>query len=289
MSIVAALLTLAALATWGGALHPAADTLAVMRLPLVALAGTAVIWTNWPRRLRWPLAGLALLVLGQAAGLKLTTPEPGAFTVYQKNLWYGNTGYRDVAQDILAQAPDVVTLQEVSRHNDPLLDLLRAEYPHQHRCNSYGWGVVVLSRHPMMPGQALCSTGRGLSGARVATPDGPVWVLSLHLFWPWPHEQRPQAEQIEALVDGLEGPVILSGDFNMVPWGSDVRRLALATGVERAGPMRPTYWLRLAGWPLAIPLPLDQVWATGGGRAELRPRLGSDHAGVLARVHLDAD
>lgn len=286
---VAAGLGLLALASWGGPLHPAGDTLSVLRVPLLVLAALAVIWTAWPRRLRWPAAGLCLLALGQVGGMKLYAPAPGPFTVYQKNLWYGNPQAEALASEIIAQAPDVVTLQEVSAGNRRVLDLLRPGYPHQHLCTSHGWSVAVLSRHPVVAGETLCSQGRGLAGLRVSLPEGPVWVLSVHLLWPWPHGQRPQADRIEALVTGLEGPVVLAGDFNMMPWGSDVRRLVRATGVRRAGPLAPTYWLRPFDLPLALPLPLDQVYATGGGAASVRPLLGSDHAGVLARVVLDAD
>lgn len=286
---VAVGLGLLALATWGGVVHPAADTLAVLRVPLLVLAALAVIWTSWPGGLRWTVAGLCLLALAQVVWMKAQRPDPGAFTVYQKNLWYGNLQHEALAAEIAGLNPDVVTLQEVSRHNDRILDILRGAYPHQHRCTSYGWSVVVLSRHPLVSGQTLCSSGRGIAGAQVSRPGGPVWVLSVHLKWPWPHGQRPQVDRLETLIDGLTGPVVLSGDFNMMPWGSDVRRLARATGVRRAGPLRPTYWLRQEGWPLSVPLPLDQVWATGGGRIKRRPMIGSDHAGLLARVSLDAD
>ncbi|WP_176445300.1 endonuclease/exonuclease/phosphatase family protein [Maliponia aquimaris] len=285
MKSVAAGLALLALASWAGPLHPAADALAVLRVPLLVLAALAVIWTSWPRRLRWPVAGLCLLALGQVGGMKLYAPAPGPFVVYQKNLWGGNPQAEAMAAEITAQAPDVVTLQEVSTRNRHLLDLLRPGYPHQYLCA----GVAVLSRHPVVQGETLCVKGGGLAGLRVSLPEGPVWVLSVHLFWPWPHDQRPQAERIEALVTGLPGPVVLAGDFNMTPWGSDVRRLVRATGVRRAGPMFPTFWLRPSGLPLAVPLPLDQVYATGGGAARVRPLLGSDHAGVLAGVFLDAD
>ncbi|MGP6085373.1 endonuclease/exonuclease/phosphatase family protein [Antarctobacter jejuensis] len=289
MKSVAAALILLVLATWAGPLHPAGDTLSVLRVPLLVLAALAMIWTTWPLWLRGTVAGLCLVALGQVVWMKTTAPVPGGFTVYQKNLWFGNLQTDALARDILSQSPDVVTLQEVSRHNDRVLNLLRADYPHQHRCNSYGWSVVVLSRHPVVAGQTLCSSGRGLAGLQVSMPQGPVWVLSLHLFWPWPHEQRPQATKIAAMIDGLKGPVVLAGDFNMMPWGSDVRRLVHAAGVRRAGPLIPTYWLQQEGWPLSVPLPLDQVWATGGGRVHSRPQIGSDHAGLLARVHLDVD
>ncbi len=286
---VAAGLLLLVLASWAGPLHPAGDTLSVLRVPLLVLAALALIWTTWPRRLRWSVAGLCLLALGQVVWMKYQTPTPGGFTVYQKNLWYRNPQHEALAAEILGQKPDVVTLQEVSRQNERVLDLLRADYPHQQRCASRGWSVVVLSRHPVVAGQTLCSVGRGLAGVQVSLPEGPVWVISVHLIWPWPHGQRAQAERLEAMIQGLAGPVVLSGDFNMMPWASDVRRLARATGVQRAGPLVPTYWLRPDGWPISVPLPLDQVWATGGGLIETRPQVGSDHVGILARVHLDAD
>ena len=285
---VAGLLGVLALATWAGPLHPAADTLAVIRLPLVAAFALAVIWTDWPRVLRWPLAGLCLLVLGQAVAMKLVSPEPGSFVVYQKNLWHGNPQVAALAADILAHGPDVITLQEVSIRNRILLDRLRAEYPYQHLCPFSGWnGLAVLSRHPAVAGGTLCSQDRGLAGLWIAMPEGLVWVLSVHLHWPWPHGQRPQANRLKTLFTGLRGPVVLSGDFNMMPWGSDVRRLAAATGTRRVGPMRPTYWLDLGR--VKVPLPIDQVYASGGGRAESRPLIGSDHAGIVARVWLDED
>lgn len=286
---VAVLLALLALATWAGPLHPAADSLAVIRVPLLVLAALALIWTAWPRALRWPLVGFCLLALGQVAWMKLHAPAPGDFTVYQKNLWYGNRQSEALAREIRSQSPDVVTLQEVSGENRQVLDLLRADYPHQFLCADGWWGGAVLSRHPVVAGESLCSAERGLAGVRVSMPRGPVWVLSVHLEWPWPRGQRPQTDRLAPMVDSLEGPVVLAGDFNMMPWGSDVKRLVAATGVRRAGPLLPTFWLKPRGWALSAPLPLDQVYATGGGRAERRPLLGSDHHGVLARVHLDAD
>tara|TARA_R100000789_G_scaffold34375_4_gene37656 strand:- start:12086 stop:12994 length:909 start_codon:yes stop_codon:yes gene_type:complete len=291
---VAAVLTLLVLASWAGPLHPAGDTLAVVRAPLLALAALAVIWTSWPRGVRWPLAALALLALGQVVAMKLVAPAPGAFSVYQKNLLYRNAQIPQLSQDILAAAPDVITLQELTGRNGEILDRLAPDYPHRTTCPFYSWSRnAVLSRHPILPGGTLCLSGQGIAGLHLDTPQGPVWVLSLHLRWPFPHGQGAQAAALEQVIAGLEGPMVLSGDFNMVPWGHSVRRLTRAAGLRRAGPLRPTYWLAPHGWPagqvLSIPLPLDQVWSPGGGKAENRPLFGSDHAGVLARVHLDAD
>ncbi|WP_323772031.1 endonuclease/exonuclease/phosphatase family protein [Antarctobacter sp.] len=289
MKSVAAILCLLALATWAGPIHPAGDSLAVIRVPLLVLAALAVIWTDWPRHLRWPLAGMCLMAVGQVGGLKWQEPAAGDVTIYQKNLWYGNRELDVLAADILAHAPDVVTLQELTVHNRQVLNILRPVYPHQHLCESNAWSVAVLSRHPVVQSSEMCSNGRGFAGVQVALPQGPVWVLSVHLFWPWPYNQRPQAERLEQMVAQLQGPIVMAGDFNMMPWGSDVRRLVRATGVQRAGPLSPTYWLHPLGGPLSIPLPLDQAYAPGGGKVSVRPLLGSDHAGVLAKVRLDAD
>ena len=292
---IAVILTALALGTWTGPLHPLGDTLAVLRVPIVALAALAVIWTGWPRLLRWPLAALALVILGQVVAMKLATgPTPGAFTVYQKNILYRNARIPQLSEDILAQATDVITLQELTTRNGVILDRLAAAYPHLVTCPNFSWSRnAVLSRHPVVPGQTLCVPGQGLVGAQLDTPQGPVWVLSLHLRWPWPHGQGAQAARLQEVIADLEGPVVLAGDFNMMPWGHSVRRLTVAAGLRRAGPLRPTYWLAPFGWrtqwALTVPLPLDQVWAPGGGKIEIRPNLGSDHAGVLARVHLDAD
>ena len=190
VSIVAGFLVLAALATWGGALHPAGDSLAVARLPLVALAALVVIWTGWARWLRWGLAGVALVVLGQAVVMKLATPSPGVFSVYQKNLLYRNAQIPELAADMLAQAPDVITLQELTSRNGDILDRLAPVYPHRATCPFYSWSRnAVLSRHPVLPGGTLCLPGQGVAGLHLDTPQGPVWGLSVHLRWPWPHPQ----------------------------------------------------------------------------------------------------
>ncbi len=76
-------------------------------------------------------------------------------------------------------------------------------------------------------------------------------------------------------------PVLVGGDFNMVPWSHTLARFAQATGTERAGSI--LYTLPLAGgW---VALPIDHVLVPRGmGRSGTRrlPLLGSDHHGVLA-------
>ncbi|MBV2361382.1 endonuclease/exonuclease/phosphatase family protein [Thalassococcus sp. CAU 1522] len=275
--IVAALLGGLLAGSFAGALHPAGDSLAVFRLPIAVLFALVVTWSDWPRRLRWPLAALALVPVAQILALKAEAGPEGIVTVYQRNLLFKNTEIEAIAADIAEHLPDVITLQEVSDHNAALLDRLAVSHPHRVFCRFTGWsGMAVLSRYPAET--EICSDGRGLAGLKVTLPEGPVWVLSLHLHWPWPHGQSGQRDALLPVLAGLDAPVILGGDFNMVPWSHNLRAIARTTQTRRAGPLAPTLVIR------GVPLPIDHVLAPGGGRVQVLPRLGSDHLGLLARV-----
>ncbi len=266
-----------------GYFHPVGDSIAVFRLPL-ALIFIIASFLAYGRR--WlVICGMAFGVF--AAGTTLSGKLParqggGAdVLVYQKNLWFANSQIEELANDIRDRAPDVVTFQELSDRNNAILRLLADDYPSQVICPFTSWsGMAVLSRWPMV--QEICSERRGFAAMEVDGPDGRYWIASIHLHWPYPHGQRAQALVIEDFLRDLSGPVILSGDFNMVPWGYDVKRLAQAAGVVRAGVQQPTLIIR------NVPLPIDHIFAPGGGETERLPKLGSDHFGLLGRVFLES-
>ena len=133
-----------------------------------------------------------------------------------------------------------------------------------------------MSRWPLS--QGYCSPHRTVAAARVAHPDGPLWAVSVHLVWPYPHEQAEMLDRALPFLQGIEGRAVVAGDFNMVPWGQSVRRIARATGTERVGPLFHT--IEVEGFPLAI----DHVYSNGRGTVARRPLLGSDHAGLVARL-----
>nr|WP_253913237.1 endonuclease/exonuclease/phosphatase family protein [Pseudoruegeria sp. HB172150] len=185
--------------------------------------------------------------------------------------------------DIHATAPDVLTLQEVTDNNRALLDGVRDILPTQFWCRFQTVGGVALaSRWPLIEGTETC--GVGLAAVQLETPHGPLWLVSVHYYWPWPHGQAHQVERLLPVLETLQGRVVIGGDFNMVPWGSSVGRLAHATNTERIGRALISF-ARLG--PL-LPLPIDQVHAPRGatGAVTLRPLLGSDHHGLLARIGL---
>lgn len=262
-----------------GALRPVGDSLAVFRfglcLCLLALAA-ALRARPLPALL---VVGLACAGMASVLWYKLPQGAPGAITIYQKNLFHQNSDLMGVADDILATKPDFVTLQELSVANDALLDRLSTAYPHQHICRvTQRSGIAVLSQIKPV-GDGTCSRRYGLAQITVDLPQGRHHVASVHLSWPFP---GAQPRQIRHLIDDLEAlahPILLAGDFNMVPWSHALSDVAHASGTRHAGPARTTF---LIGF---VPISIDHVFAPGGGRSVTRPLLGSDHFGVLAKVH----
>ena len=131
-----------------------------------------------------------------------------------------------------------------------------------------------------VPGAAVCAPGLAAIQAILPTSQGeqPVWIVSVHLHWPWRHSQQEHVAEFIPVLAGLEGPVAMAGDFNMVRWGHSVRQMATAARVVPAGPSNGTF----LGFAPLLTLPIDHAFATVGGRLEQRPALGSDHLGLLA-------
>lgn len=269
---------------------PLGDAMAVVRPHIIALGVPVALGLMLASQRRLgAIVALALITSATATffdwrGVALR--GSGTLTLYQKNLlWNGATG-ADLLADIRATQPDFITLQEVSRENVAVFDALAAAYPYQRRCVSQGnGGIAILSRYPLGAPGAGCDVGDGIVVARVALPDGrSFWLGAVHLNWPYPFDQARQVPGIIAGLGELDGPIVISGDFNMVPWGSAVRRIAAAADTARLG----GYGLTFPSFGPLAPLAIDHVLIPLAAKGEIdrRPRFGSDHFGLLARFTL---
>ena len=260
----------------------ASDSFAVVRLPLAALLfiGALFVTQGWPRKAALSVAFFSAISIFWHF---LPLASKGEVIVYQKNMYFGNANVLRAAEDIAKSNAMVAFLQEVPRRHEVILQPeLSKTFPFWHWCSFTGvGGTAIASRWPMIEGTEKCPLVRGLSMVQAKGPAGPVWLVSLHMHWPWPFGQAAQLEQVLEELKDLDGPVILAGDFNMVPWSSALSRVAKASGTQRAGGVKPT--LHKEG----IPFPIDHVLSPKGGQIEIRPRLGSDHSGVIAYVTLD--
>jgi len=273
-----------------GSLHPLADSLAVFRFHIgwFALIGALIVlWFGWKR------SGLAAGALSLAAigaiwwsYFPQSPSKPLTYSVYQKNLSFRLGDGTTLIQDMLDSNADFITLQEVTLCNTEILNGLKATYPSQMLCKfaSVG-GVAVASKFPTVNDTIVCDERNGIVAIQVVTPDGPIWIVSIHLHWPYPFGQAVQVSQIVPILENLTGPVVLAGDFNMVPWSYTMTQIETATRSRRVGATNGTF--RLKG---TVTIPIDHVLAPTNclGEVTTLDLLGSDHHGVLARFPLEA-
>ena len=285
-AVVKAGLVLALFALIGGymgRLHPLGDSLSVGRgAAAAAVFLLSLLAIVAGMRLAAFGAILLSILTGTSVALAYLWPgPPGTFALYQKNLFYANSALAEVEADIRAADPVAITLQEVSPANTALLAALGDAYPHQFHCTQgTRGGTAVLSRAEPVPGAQVCVPG--LAAMQVRLEDRDLWIVSVHLSWPWPYDQADHVASLLPVLQGLEGPVVMGGDFNMVRWGWSVQRLAAYARVMPAGPMRGTF----GGLIPHVELPIDHVLAPRGGRVTYRDALGSDHRGLLAMLAL---
>lgn len=268
------------LAGFGGAVHPALDSLTVVRLPLAGSLVALAVFPSIRRPLGWGLSGCAGLTIAfHLAGWPIGLDRTGSFTIYQKNISPQNDAIADIIADIRAVDPDVITLNEVSALNRAFLTRALPDYPVQHHCYTGSWaGIVIFSRLPEAGGIPVCAPEfRAFGAIEVITDDGPGWVVAVHLHWPFPFDQPRDVTHLKQALALLEGPKVLVGDFNAMPWSHAVRSSARAADVRYLGPRRAT-WTREG-----IYLPIDHVLAERG-HVERRAAIDSDHRALAARV-----
>ena len=267
--------------SFAGEVHGLGDSLAVFR-PIVLIGCLVVSGLVWRWRGAQVLAVLACLAaLWHGAGfLPHGNPRDRVdLTLYQKNMLFRPSDRTLQMADLRQANADVVTLQEVSRVNLAMLDNISDLYPYQLVCDAHSVGkVAVLSRTPLL--HETCSRAPGMASAVTDVRGILVQVVSVHIYWPWPHSQQDHATALIKEISQLAGGVtVIGGDFNMVASGRTLAWFEQATATARVGRLVRTF--DLFGYPLGI----DHVLATGGaGTLSVRPQLGSDHFGLVASV-----
>lgn len=283
-ALLKTLLMLAILALAGGYLgwlHPMGDALAVVR---IYAAGAVAFLAVLSIRAGLKLAAfgamlLALIVAIQVSLVQFWPGPPGRILIYQKNMLYRNDNLAGLEADIRDVAPLALTLQEVSEPNTAMLTALADILPHQVHCTEgRRGGTAIATSLPPVAGSEVCLPG--MSALQVTWNERQIWLVSVHLQWPWPYDQADDVPDLRRALEKMEGPVLMAGDFNMVRWGHSVTALAHSARAVPAGPSRGTF----LGFAPVVYLPIDHAFAPNGGRIRLRGALGSDHLGFTAEL-----
>jgi endonuclease/exonuclease/phosphatase (EEP) superfamily protein YafD len=303
--------TLSILALFGFAV-PELDLLnhaQIFLLPgtLVGLALVAIVLRG-----RWRGVALIYVFVGLAASANVMVPEfvnsmrgyPTPFAnpvirMMTHNLFGMNYEMAKVSAAIFAEDPDIIVFQEYfGEQATDLHPLLRAKYPYFVRCRGgKRANLGMYSRIPFeqvedgaCPDNAYVTERTAHILARFETAEGKSFsVITTHMDWPIPvARQREQLNALSGVVDTIEGPMILAGDFNSTPWSYALRDFVARNGLVRETVNLVTYplrWFYFGRWRDTVPfLPLDHVMTRGGivvHELHAGRRTASDHLPVV--------
>ena len=185
---------------------------------------------------------------------------------------------------------DVAVLEEFSPANADQLAALLPRLPHRYFAEQEGiWGVVILSRWPLLGPQPATRDGQLFAArADVDLGDRKFRLYGAHLNWPVvPAAARVRNAQLRALGRELAEctqACVAVGDFNVTPWSSHFRGVLENSGVRdcAAGKGLLTTWF--SGLPAVLRIRIDQCLAAGAvSVADVRvgESLGSDHFATI--------
>lgn len=293
-----------ALLVLGGVDNRAVDLLAQFTAPvliatLLLTVGLGLLRIKAPAGLGAFTSLLLALTVWPQWFPEASAPDPDAaiVRVYSANLFYRNNDTARIVRSIEAADADIVVLIELA--SDPALKInqLLAGYPYraasmrldQTRGPSRS---VIASRWPLTA-RADPPDGLHAVAATVRTPLGPINVVGVHLTRPWPFQhswgQISQTMALRAVVEPLDGPVVVAGDFNSVSSARIGKQVRRDIGL-RPAPGFPGTWP--GGLPSALGITIDQVYASPDlafvSRRLGRPT-GSDHRPVVTEITRAAD
>jgi endonuclease/exonuclease/phosphatase (EEP) superfamily protein YafD len=300
--VLAGVAALAALAAQGGRTSLLLDLLGQFALVFLAAGLAALVLAlvvrRWARKAVAALGFVTIIASGallapeflRDAGPTAAADAPRQIKVIQFNALRVNDNIAGAVDWIVAQHPDIVTVQETRRD---LRDALVART---------GWQVagaagdlMIFSRAPRirMDRPALAEERLHWVNATYPSTSGPYEVVTVHLDWPLGPSQSAQWAGLADLVRRLPNDrLIVAGDFNAAPFAFAMRRGERALGLQRrdrALASFPAKWQ--AAGPVRSPvpiLPIDHVYAGRGWatvKVERGPSgLGSDHYPLIVTL-----
>jgi endonuclease/exonuclease/phosphatase (EEP) superfamily protein YafD len=241
--------------------------------------------------------------------------EPGArpagaqaITVYQHNVWANHPDPERVVDGLLASNADIAALVEV--RDDvyaPFATTLEERWPHQiqRSLDQYGYPRLrLLSRYEVLQADVRePANSPAMLQARLRLPEGELTVLIVHFTRPWPFDTpEAQLRQLAGLADHvneINGPLVVLGDVNSVPWGRLAVPLERKYGFSLVNDPRVGTWPARApikfdvpsiDWPPQLAIPIDLAFCRGSLVCldhTIGPHHGSDHRSATFALTLD--
>jgi len=303
LAFATGMVCIATLLAYGGRWLWACELLVNFRTHYALLLSLALVIAAAIRH--WRIAGVATI------GLALNVwPMYGAFfgpgtppasnaravRVAAFNVNIANDDLPGIAAYLESLAVDVAVLEELPPAKADQLAALLPRLPHRYVAEQEGvWGVVILSRWPLIAPQPATQNGRQFAArADVDLGDRKFRLYGAHLHWPViPASARVRNAQLQALGRELaECPhaCVVVGDFNVTPWSSHFRDVLKSPGVHDCAVGRGLLGTWSSGLPAVLRIRIDQCLVAGAvSVADVRvgESVGSDHFATISDLLID--
>ena len=217
------------------------------------------------------------LPIGQKGGVVIAH-----FNVLKKNIDHGST----IAQAINSDA-DLISFQEVDRKwADELSESLHCKYPYSKivaRSNNYG--IAVFSKTPFNKVKVFYSGGDPSIEGRVNVNGKEIHFIAIHARSPMPRYnyvlRNEQLLEVGERMGDANGPKLLIGDLNAVPWDEKVVRLRRDTGLKDSRTSIASTYPSYGGF---ASIPIDHILHSTDLKClgfKTISGMSSDHLGVI--------
>ena len=250
---------------------------------------------------RQTVAGVAFLVIALLHASQLHSlflpvrPVESNTTirVMSSNLLASNRNHKALLSQINEVNPDVIVFQEYTNRWHQTLASNLAVFPNRKvQIIDSPFGIAVYSKHPFIDANVSYYSGASFPAIDVTVdlqPE-PVRVLAVHPVPPMSAATFASRNQyLEAVgkdVRSANGPVIVAGDFNAVPWSWQLKDLLQQANLQNA---RDGFGLKPT-WPgnfVPLWVPIDHILHSehlSVVKFDVGESLGSDHKPVWAEL-----
>ncbi|MCF8465289.1 MAG: endonuclease/exonuclease/phosphatase family protein [Flavobacteriales bacterium] len=243
----------------------------------------------------WILTTLSIVAVGLCASLVLPQfsdldgSDRSDLIIAHFNVLHSNPSQESAIAEIAACNADIFTIQELNATWMPLLDSIFAEshpYTIAAPWDTCCYGIGIFSKFPITSYEVLDIENTPVIVAHLLVNELDITAISIHTLPPvFPNETEERNKQLKIVAEIAQSfiqPVIVLGDFNVVPWDASFKsflengRLStVRDGFQATFPMD-------FGFPL---IPIDYITHSEGlipTSCESVSIPGSDHLGLVA-------
>ncbi|MFI5171136.1 MAG: endonuclease/exonuclease/phosphatase family protein [Chitinophagales bacterium] len=160
------------------------------------------------------------------------------FSVLHFNVKENNKHILSVAQSAIISDADIVSMQELKESSFSVVDtMMLKSYPYTLSDLSIkGFGLAVYSKYPIIEKKIITEHGFPILTGKIKIKDHTINFISATTSTPTNdagyQKQIKQFKLIGEIVKQTEGPIILMGDMNAVPWSEQVKKLLEETKLK---------------------------------------------------------